>query len=60
MAIPTEEQKAKAAKAAADKVSYLALAKWHDSEASRYREKADACEPLELVSHTSPGNFAGL
>jgi hypothetical protein len=53
-------KKQKQDKALVEKNSYLALAKWHDSEAARYRTKADACEELELVSTPSRGDFAGL
>jgi hypothetical protein len=55
-----ELKKQKQDKALVEKNSYLALAKWHDSEAARYRTKADACEELELVSTPSRGDFAGL
>jgi hypothetical protein len=55
-----EEQKQKTEKALADKTSYMALAKWHDQEAARYRKKADDCEPISLVGPAPPGNFAGL
>lgn len=58
-----EQQKAKAekaAKAAADKASYEALAKWHEGECKRYLAKADACIEIELVSAGSPGKFGGI
>jgi hypothetical protein len=60
----TEEQKKqeeKAAKALADKTSYMALAKWHNDEAARYRKKADDYDPnFGLASAGSPGQFGGL
>jgi hypothetical protein len=55
-----ELKKQKQDKALVEKNSYLALAKWHDSEAARYRTKADECLPLELVAMPSPGAFGGL
>ena len=60
VAIDSVLKKQKQDKALVEKNSYLALAKWHDSEAARYRTKADACEELELVSTPSRGDFAGL
>jgi hypothetical protein len=56
----TKAKEARMAKAAADKASYTALAKWHEAETKRYLEKASACDELELVSMPSAGAFGGL
>jgi hypothetical protein len=55
-----ELKKQKEEKQAADKASYMTLAAWHDSEAARYRKKADECSPAELVSAAPAGSFGGL
>lgn len=57
---PEALKKQKEEKALADKTSYLALAKWHDQEATRYRQKAEELDPVSLVGLRAPGNFAGL
>jgi hypothetical protein len=56
MALTTEQKQ----KAAADKAYYLKMADFHKKEAERFVTKAIESEPLELVSHTSPGSFGGL
>ena len=57
---PEALKKQKEEKALADKTSYMALAKWHDEEAARYRKKADECTPFELASTASTATFVGL
>jgi hypothetical protein len=57
---PEQLKKQKEDKALADKTSYMALAKWHDQEADRYRQKADDCVEVGLVPAASPGQFGGL
>ena len=56
----SEAQKQKEEKALADKNSYMALAKWHDQEAARYRKKADDCDPISLAPHAPSGTIGGL
>jgi hypothetical protein len=57
MATTTEAQKQKAA---SDKIYFLKMVEHHKKEAEHYAQKARDCDPFELVSAASPGDFAGL
>jgi hypothetical protein len=56
MALTTEQKQ----KAAADKAYYLKMADYYKKQSEQYVQKAIDSEPLELVSHASPGSFGGL
>jgi len=55
-----QHKAARAAKAAADKASFTALAKFHEKEAQRFFQKANDCDEVTLALPGAPGKFGGL